>query len=1173
MMIRADILSIIFFGISLFSCVSKQVQLFKLIESNYSGIVFSNTIIENDSIHYFNFPYIYNGGGVAVVDVNNDGLQDLFFSGNMVSCKLYLNKGQLQFEDISEQAGINTTVWAMGVSIADINQDGWQDIYVSVGGSGSAEERKNLLYINQGDLSFEESAEAYGIADDGHCTQAGFFDYDRDGDLDLYIMRHSNESYAAISKLHTITDGSGPSTDRLYKNMGINTSGHPYFEDVSNEAHILIEGYGLGLALADLNGDGWPDIYIANDFIANDLLYINNQDGTFSNQLTEFVTHTSQNGMGNSIADINNDGLPDIVVMDMLPPNNARQKTMTSSMNYQYFKKTLASGFSPQFIRNTLQLNRGLSPQGKPVFSEVGRFTGLHETDWSWSPLIADFDNDGFCDIHITNGFRRDVTDHDFQEYSSQVNAFEQGSGKLSIPNVVQRLFQLDSVYLPNYLFQNNGDLNFDNRTQEWGMNQPSMSNGSAFADLDNDGDLDLVINNINAPAFLYENRSTIQNDNHFVRLKFKGPPQNQDGLGVVVKVNQINGTVRRFENFPVRGYLSTSESRIHIGLGKDLLVDTLEVLWPDGNKNLYFGLQADTIYEIEYTLTEQVNDIATVEEGIFKDVSKELGIEHRHLENDHSDFTLEPLLMQLYDYNGPGIAVGDINGDGLIDFYIGGARFQTGTFFIQQKGGTFTGKSLPDSEMFEDMGALLFDADKDGDLDLYVVSGGSSVKYFDKGHYQDRLYLNDGSGIFTWSKTAIPDIQASGSCVVAADFDGDRDLDLFVGGRILPGRFPETPRSYLLENQGGVFVDVTVEKAPGLANVGMVCSALWSDFDQDYDLDLLLVGEWMPISIFQNTKGVLKDVTRESGLSAYSGWWNSIIGADMDHDGDIDYIVGNRGENTAFKTSSIEPLRVYWGDFDNNSYGDAIITRFINGREYPIAPRGVLVDQLELVKRAFPQYSQFARADISQILTSFDTAGMRVLEINYLKSSYVENRGDGSFVLHPLPKEAQLAPLFGLEIGDYNADGNLDLLGVGNFSATEVISGWYDAGKGLTLLGDGQGAFKALPIAASGFYVDGDGRALSTLPMAGAPLHIATVNSDSLRVFERKIGINSKIINIHPDEIWADLHMEDGRVTRREFYRGQGYLSQAAPLLVIPQSVISLKIYDQYGRVRTIAN
>jgi hypothetical protein len=473
---------------------------------------------------------------------------------------------------------------------------------------------------------------------------------------------------------------------------------------------------------------------------------------------------------------------------------------------------------------------------------------------------------------------------------------------------------------------------------------------------------------------------------------------------------------------------------------------------------------------------------------------------------------------------------------------------------------------------MFEDMGALLFDVDQDQDLDLYVVSGGSSIKYFDKGQYQDRLYLNDGTAHFTWAKSSLPDIQASGSCVVAADYDGDGDLDLFVGGRVLPGRFPEIPRSYLLENQGGVFKDVTAQKAPAMAEVGMVTSALWTDYDHDYDLDLLLVGEWMPITIFENEQGVLNNVTGASGLSQYSGWWNSITGGDMDHDGDIDYIAGNLGENTAFKTSIQQPLRVYWGDFDRNSYGDAIFTRFINGREYPIAPRGVLIDQLELVKRAFPQYSQFASADISQILSTFDTLGMRVLEANYLKSSYIENLGNGHFALHALPREAQLAPLFGIELSDYNADGNLDIMGVGNFSATEVISGWYDAGKGILLFGDGAGDFQPVSHERSGFFVDGEARALASFVVNhDAALHISTVNADSLCIFQGEVGLNSTIFEMDGNEIWADLEFDDGRVSRLEFYRGQGYLSQRSPFLLLPRAVISVKTYDQVGQLRTI--
>ena len=1143
-------------------------------------ITFSNTILETDSIHYFNFPYIYIGAGVGVADFNNDSFPDIFFAGNMVSSRLYINQGNsgsapFQFEDVSHSAGIETNRWATGVSVADVNQDGWMDIYLSVGGFAEAGDRENRLFINNQDLTFTESAKQYGLADDGYSTQAAFFDYDRDGDLDVYVMEHANEAYAAISKLHTYKDGRGPSTDRLYENVATADSPHPYYRDVSDSAGILIEGYGLGLAISDINQDGWPDVYVATDFIASDLLYINNPEGqpTFENRLDEYVQHISRNGMGVDVADINNDALPDILVLDMLPPSAARQKTMTASMNYDHFRYTQKQGFSPQFIRNTLQINRGVDPDGNYRFSELGRLAGLHETDWSWSPLIVDFDNDGLKDVYITNGFRRDVTDHDFQEYTEQTNAYVRGSGELSIPEVVEKLLQLDSVSLPNFMFQNQDSLQFADRTQDWGMDHPSMSNGSAYADFDLDGDLDLVVNNINAPAFLYENKGQPENTNHYLRIKLLGDTPNCNALGAKVTATLSNEKKLYYENYGVRGYMSTSESIIHMGLGEATQLDTLEIIWPDGKQQLRTRLAADTTYQFSYSDTgfiapRNFTD-SSANNRLFEEVSTQLISGYQHTENVSEDFRYEPLLLHQFDNYGPGLAVGDMNGDDRTDFYVGGARYHNGTFFFQSADHTFTAKELTGTEIHEDMGTLLFDADQDGDLDLYVVSGGSSVKFFNKGHYQDRLYTNDGEGNFTLNEDALPEINTSGSCVVAADFDQDNDLDLFVGGRVVPGKFPTTPRSYLLINQDGKFYERTEELATGLSEVGMVCSALWTDYDNDQDVDLIVAGEWMPITVFENTGGKLSKRV-DTGLESFQGWWNSLAGGDMDNDGDIDYVVGNIGNNTAFKVQLGQPLRMYAKDFDNNSSIDAIVTRFINDKETPIASRGTLIDQLTVINRIFPTYNQFATADIHQVLDAFDTTDMQVLETTYLQSAYIENLGDGNFAISPLPLEAQVAPLFGLELRDFDADGNLDILGIGNDYQTEVISGWYDAHQGIYLKGNGKGKFRAVPPGKSGFFVGGDARALGSLRTSRGVLTIATVNTDSLRIFH-SAAHDASYLPLQSHDVWVEMQHQDGSMSKFERHIGQGYLSQSAPLLTIPENVRSATITDWRGQSRSV--
>ncbi len=1159
----------------IFSC-KKQKTLFELVSVDHSSIDFSNTIVESDSIHYFNFPYIYTGAGVGVADFDNDGLQDIFFSGNMVSSRLYLNKGNFVFKDISESAGIKSNQWATGVSIVDINQDGWKDIYLCVGGYDE-NNRKNRLFINNGpspgQLTFTEAAESYGIADEGMSTQAAFFDYDLDGDLDLYLMQHANEPYAMISKLETFTDGRGPSTDRLYENIGVNSVGQPSYENVSGKAGITIEGYGLGLAISDINRDGWPDIYVANDYIGSDLLYINNQDGTFSNTLGSYLNQCSRNGMGVDIADINNDALSDIFVLDMLPEDNYRQKMMTAQMNYEHFKSTLQKGFAPQFIRNTLQINRGIGPSGDYSFSEIGRLAGLHQTDWSWSPLITDFDNDGLKDIYITNGFRRDVTNQDFVEYTDQKNLFVKG--ELSEANLVKRLTDLDSVCLSNYMFRNEGSLEFENKTSDWGMDHETMSNGSAYADFDNDGDLDLVVNNINAPASLYKNNTDrLKKANKSVAIRLKGKPGNFEALGAKVHLTLPDGSKRYYENYTVRGYMSSSENKIHVGLGSHSKIDSLLIVWPDGKQSIHTEIAAGTTAELDYsdiTFTSEPLKTLKTNTTLFEEVSSQLNLNYRHQENTPNDFRHEPLLLQQYDNNGPGIAVGDINGDNQADFYVGGGRNQSGTLFIQTPEDTFNSKSIDGSEFYEDMGTLLFDADQDGDLDLYVVSGGSSVKYFNKGHYQDRLYFNDGNGNFELDEDALPTIASSGSCVIAADFDNDGDLDLFVGGRVVPGKFPTNPEHYLLENREGKFYDSTKKLASELHETGMITAALWSDFDNDQDFDLIVVGEWMPITVFENKNGTFTKIQTDNGLQSYKGWWNSIVGGDFDSDGDIDYVAGNLGKNTFLKTGEERPIRLYVQDFDGNASLDPIITRYINGKEYPVAPRRSLIDQLEVINRAFPSYEAYAKADIKKILEAFNPEKRLTLETNYFKSAYIENLGNGKFSLKALPVEAQYSTVHGMEVGDFDGDGFTDIVGVGNNSQTEVISGWYNAQKGFYLKGDGNGNFESIKSNKTGFFIEGDTRALGSWHTEKSLFLITSVNTDSLRVFKSDFKDKVSLYRLQPNDVSGEIHYQNGKKRKFERYWGHGYLSQSDNTLLLSPNMTSIIIYNTSGKKKTI--
>lgn len=1139
---------------------------FKLISPEQSKIDFNNKVWETEERHYFSFAYLYNGGGVGVGDFNNDGLEDVFFSGNLVPSKLYLNKGDFVFEDITEKAGILSEGWDNGVSVVDINQDGWLDIYVSVGGFAPAGDRRNKLYINNGDATFTEAAEAYGLDDDGFATQAAFFDYDRDGDLDMYLLRHANENTDEVEKLYTLRDGSGPSTDKLYRNNGVGANGHPTFEDVSAEAGILTEGYGLGVAIVDIDQDGWPDVYVANDFLASDLLYINNKNGTFTDKSSSYFSHTTRNSMGIQVADLTNDGLLDIFVLDMLPEDNERQKTMTSGMDYQHFKETLKKGFHPQFIRNVLQLNRGMDAKGNPIFSEVGRLAGLHETDWSWCPLAADFDNDGRKDLYISNGFRRNITDHDFQEYSSQQQIFQKGTGKMREAKVVKRIRELDSIFLPNYMFRGSDSLRFKNVGDDWGFSRSSLSNGSAYADFDNDGDLDLVVNNINAPAFLYQNQSK---NNHYIQLDLKGQVNNKDAFGSKVSVYLDNGELLYQEKNPVKGYMSTSQQKLHFGLPKAAKVDSVIVYWPDDRKSRFIPQKLDTAYLLDIAQARpwEVRD-RKAPKSLFKEVTDSIGFEHRHVENKGNDFIHEPLLLHQYDYNGPGLAVADCNGDGLDDFYIGGSRGNSGQLFFQQKDGSFVPKPLDDELKYEDGGALFFDADNDGDPDLYVVSGGSAVKYFEKGHYQDRLYINDGKGNFTYDENALPPIEASGSSVVASDYDGDGDLDLFVGGRVVPGSFPLAPKSYLLQNNKGQFIDVTRESAPQLAEVGMVSSALWTDIDNDKDTDLLVVGEYMPVTVFTNNGGILEPSPMSDEMAGIKGWWNSIAGGDFDNDGDIDYIVGNLGLNNAYKVSKEQPLRVYAKDFDGNSSIDAIATRFIKGKEVSIAPRNLLASQLNSVKKIFRSYSDFAKSDVHDLLRVLDSSGIQVLETNELASMYLENKGKGELAMQKLPLPAQYSALNGLQVGDFDEDGNLDVMALGNMYPTEVISGYIDGGKGLVLQGDGKGSFSEIALPESGFYVPGDARALASLAYGSrGNLLIATVNSGRTKLFS-KAGRGGQTTLKWPEKAdYGLIEFRDGRKRKIEKYYGEGYLSQSSQIIEIPKDCKRTIFYDLKGK------
>ncbi|MCC5930276.1 MAG: VCBS repeat-containing protein [Cyclobacteriaceae bacterium] len=1140
---------------------SDREKLFEAIPSRHSNVDFSNIINTNDTFNALNFDYIYNGGGVAVGDINNDGLPDLFFSGNMVSSKLYLNKGNFVFEDITESAGVSTHVWITGVSMVDINHDGFTDMYLCVASKDSTLS-KNLLFINNGDNTFTESAAQYGLDDAGYSTHAAFFDYDGDGDLDVYVLTNAYVSSNRNVVRQKKTDGESVSTDRLYRNNGDGT-----FTNVSREAGILIEGYGLGVAIADINRDGWPDIYVANDFITNDLLWINNQDGTFTDKASEYLKHQSFNGMGVDIADFNNDGLVDIVVMDMLPPDNLRQKTMFPDINYNQFRMILSLGYTPQYVRNTLQLNNGNN-----TFSEIGLMAGIHETDWSWAPLFADFDNSGFKDLFITNGYRKDVTNLDFISYNMEQKVF--GTEEAKHEEAMRQLAKLQGAHIHNYMFKNPGSLIFEDVSHDWGFGEATYSNGAAFADLDNDGDLDLIINNIDLEASLFKNHSDKLSENNYLQIRLLGSDKNTMALGSQVTL-QTGNTKQFYEHYIHRGYKSTVSDVIHFGLGKTNVVDHLMVVWPDGKVTEINGVNANQRIEISYqdasekSIDENELDETTGDQ-LFKRHSLS-GLDYKHQVINYADFYDQFLLPHKFSRNGPGIAVGDINGDGLEDFYIGGAAGFPGTFFIRNQNG-FEQRSHDLHIENEDLGVLLFDANGNGFPDLYVVSGGNSYHKSEKEKFRDRLYFNDGSGKFTWQPEALPDIFTSGSKVTAADFDGDGDLDLFVGGRIIPGEYPLPARSYILRNNNGVFEDVSEQVLPQLKQLGLVTDAIWTDFDQDGKIDLIVVGEWMPVTFFKNENGIFKNVTGNSGTGHLKGWWNSIAAGDFNKDGKMDYIVGNLGLNTKLKADAKMPLRMYADDFDQNGSIDPIMSRYIQGREHVIHPRDNLIKQIASMKRRFPKYHIYGESDISTTLTKDEIRNSYSLEANFMESAYLENLGNGMFSLKALPEEAQIAPVFGLLVRDFDGDGNPDVLIAGNSYATEIHSGWYDAGKGLLLRGDGKGNFDPVHHSQSGFFADTDAKGMAELQVDEfTGLILVASNEDSLATFMINYDGGERVFNPKPDDYKANLYYDHHRFSVVEFQYGSGYLSHSSRYFRVPKEVVNIEMVNYKGDKRII--
>ncbi|WP_272636508.1 MULTISPECIES: VCBS repeat-containing protein [Maribacter] len=1135
-------------------------SLFKMVSSEVSNVYFNNKIEENDRFNMVDFFYVYNGGGVAIGDLNNDGLSELYFTGNMVSDALYLNQGGLRFKNVTSALGTMTEGWSTGVSMVDINHDGLLDIYVCRSGNYKKEMRKNLLYINQGNLVFKEQAAQYNLDDDSFSTQAAFFDYDRDGDLDMYLLNHTNDMRNPNNIVALVKDGSGLANDRLYRNDEDQGEGIK-FTDVTTQAGITFDGFGLGIGIADINRDGWEDIFVTNDFLANDYIYINQQDGTFKEMSSTYLGHVSHFSMGNDVADFNNDGLVDLVTVDMRPSSNYGEKKMSGALNFDLFEKSMEYGYLPQYMRNTLQVNMGAGNGNS--FSEIGQLVGMDATDWSWGPLFADFDNDGFKDLFISNGYLRDITDLDFINYTSSLT---DNIAPDSLDVVLKKMArEMPSIKVPNVMLKNTGDKGFINTTHEWGLEIPSLSNGAAYGDLDNDGDLDLVINNINEEAAIYENRSNALTKNNFLQIELNFDSLNTLGIGTEVKLYQ-GDKHQLYRQSPTRGYQSSMDHTLHVGLGRSNKVDSLLITWPNGITKKLIGPKINSTVRLDPSDGVETSISGfSANEQLFKDVSPRLGDKAKHGDALYYDFNREYLLPHKLSEQGPGIAVGDVNGDGFEDFFMGGGYNYSGMLFYGSISGDFQMQELVSNEeekYNEDTGVLLFDFDTDGDLDLYIASG-SNEFYENSQYYQDRLYINDGKGNFQLTQGVLPPLRTSNSCVRAADFDNDGDLDLFVGGRLTPLKYPIPCNSYLLENMDGKFIDVTNKKATSLRKQGMVKDALWTDFDTDGDLDLIVVGEFMAIEFYENIEGGLRSVSDKTGLTHTSGLWNSIKGGDFDNDGDVDYVLGNLGLNSRYKASKEEPLAIYALDLDKNGSIDPIMSFYRDGKEYPVHTRDDLLKQVPALKKKFPDYKSYAKASIDDVLTQQDKSSAYTLRAFNLASSLLINLGNGKFQLKELPIEAQIAPIYGMAIADYDFDGNLDMVLSGNDYGTEVSLGRYDALKGVFLKGLGNSDFSVLPHDKTGLWIDGNTRGFASINANGTLTELIGVNNGNMRSFQlidRKD--NENLLKIPSKALYAKIFLENGKSRIVEFYHGSGYLSQTTRDILLTGKETRIVVY-----------
>lgn len=1081
--------------------------LFKLLSPNQTGITFANTIPTSDSINVLTNVYLYNGGGVGVGDIDNDGLPDIFFTGNMVSSRLYLNRGNMRFEDITQSAGVTTSRWASGVSLVDINSDGYLDIYLSMSGPpwATPEDTRNLLFINNGNRTFTESAKGYGIDDPGFTAHAVFFDYDGDRDLDLFLLGNSPQDFARSQlELHPagIRRQTSAGQDRLYRNNGNAT-----FTDVSREAGISPEAqFGLGVVVNDFNRDGWPDLYLSDDDVADDVLYINNRNGTFTDKSHTWLKHTSFAGMGIDAADFNNDGWPDIMQTDMMPDDLPTRKRMSGAVSRSDQMERRRRGHQEAYTQNTLQLSNGVTSTGDLIFSEIARMAGVAYTHWSWAALFGDCDNDGFKDLLVTSGYPKAVTDFDYQTRMFKLSQTEANPEKIS-PQRLKIVQELPSYRVSNYMFRNNGDLTFTKTTRAWGLDQPGFSYGAAFADLDNNGTLDLVVNRIDAPASVYENVGLGGGDaRHDLEVELRGDVPNTHGIGATLML-VAGGEHQYVYHTPYHGYLSSMDHRAHFGLGTAARVDSLVITWPDGRVQTFADLAVDTVVIAKQTDATRPPPSPSREARLPRPFAPAEAPSYALRDLGFVDFSIQPLLPEQVSKLGPPLAVDDVNGDGLDDVFVGGVPGAPGKLFLQRPRGGFTDASRDQpwttggNRGFEDWGAAFLDANGDRRPDLYVASGSYHVAP-SSAFLQDRLYINRGSGRFQRDTTALPSMVAATAAIAVGDFDGDGKTDVFVGGRLTPRSYPSPTRSFILRNEGGRFTDVTEQMAPELITPGgMVTAAVWIDFDGDGRLDLVTAGDWGPLQFFKNEGERFRNVTESRGIGPTRGRWFSLASGDFNRDGHPDLVAGNLGLNL-YATEPGNRFGLVAGDFAGVRRTDLIFTQEVAGTEYPWFGLPRLGNAVYTIGVRFPNHASFAEASLREVLSPSQLAASLHYQADTFASLYLQNTGQGTFTATPLPPAAQIAPLRGILATDVDGDGSLDVLAAGNLYDTEPNTAPADAGNGLWLRGDGRGHFTAVSPRESGFLAQGNVTGLRAMKTPAGTAVLVASHGDSLSAF-----------------------------------------------------------------------